>query len=108
MAPALGKSASIDGADPFTFELRHVYPNPFNASTTISFTIPADAVTSLAIYSITGQKICELVSEQLGAGSHTVRWDGMDSAGRLVSSGVYFARLNAGSFSAVQSMAFVK
>jgi ligand-binding sensor domain-containing protein len=69
------------------------YPNPFNPSTTISFTLPETGRASMAIYNISGQKIRELVSSILSAGKHNVVWDGCDQNGNSVSSGVYISRL---------------
>ncbi len=70
-----------------------IHPNPFNPSTAISFTLPVSGRMSLSIYSITGQKVRELISAPLPAGAHTVRWDGKDSSGKPVSSGVYLSQL---------------
>jgi hypothetical protein len=64
------------------------YPNPFNVSTVISYQLSCDCYVELTIYSITGQKIFTLVSEQQQAGNHKFEYDGGDSA-----SGVYFYRL---------------
>ena len=71
------------------------HPNPFNPSTAIIFSLPSPGRATLAVYSITGQKIRELVSEQLSAEKHTVVWDGKDFGGQAVASGVYFSRLEA-------------
>ncbi len=70
-------------------------PNPFNPSTTISFSITAkDAKDSkIDIYNSKGQKVKQLVSDQLSAGQHTVVWNGDDDNGKPVSSGVYLYRL---------------
>jgi flagellar hook assembly protein FlgD len=83
-------------------------PNPFNPSTTLSFTFPASGKASLVIYDITGRKVRELVSGQVSAGVRTVRWDGRDDSGIPVSSGVYFARLTMGKNAAVGKMLLVK
>jgi len=70
------------------------YPNPFNPTTTISFSIIEDSNIELSIYNIKGQKVKQLVSDQLSAGQHSVVWDGDDESGKLVSSGVYLYKLN--------------
>jgi len=72
------------------------YPNPFNASTTISFALPATGFTQLVIYNITGQKLRELLSETMTAGFHNVIWDGRDDGGNILSSGIYLSRLSNG------------
>ncbi len=81
---------------PSTFSILSVHPNPFNPSTTISYTLPVSKKTRIAIYDITGRKVRTLVSGVLPAGSHSVMWDGMDDRGMTVSSGVYLPRLEYG------------
>ena len=69
------------------------YPNPFNLTTRITFTLPSSGFTTLFIYSIIGQKVCELVSETMMPGTHSVIWDGKDTYGNPVSSGIYISKL---------------
>jgi hypothetical protein len=71
-------------------------PNPFNPSTAFSFTLSGEAAVELALYDIKGRRVRDLVSEVRAAGRHTVQWNGRDDQGRLLASGVYFARLLAG------------
>ncbi len=95
---------------PETFSLIQNYPNPFNPTTTISFSVKqnSDFVT-LEIYNIKGQKVKQLVSDQLSAGQHTVVWDGKDKNGKSVTSGIYFYRLKAGKdFSKTKRMMLLK
>ena len=70
-------------------------PNPFAPETQIAFDLPDAGQVGLAIYSPDGRLVRELLSEQRGAGRHTVTWDGRDDAGRKVASGTYFYRLRA-------------
>ncbi len=86
----------------------NVYPNPFNPSTTISYDLPSDALISIVIYDATGQVVRQLVNEQRFAGRYQVRWDAKDNLGRSVGSGVYIAKVEAGSFSASQKMLLLK
>lgn len=84
---------------------RLVSPNPFSASTTISFRLPAAVTVSLAIYDVRGRFVRTLVrSERLAAGSHRTEWDGRGQDGRPVAAGVYFARLEAGDASRVDKL----
>jgi len=93
---------------PHLFLLKPPYPNPFNASTTISFTLPASGFTQLVIYNIAGQKVRELIAETMTAGIHNVMWDGRDDGGNLLSSGVYISRLSTGKLVTHNRMLFMK
>jgi len=76
-------------------QLHQNYPNPFNPTTTISFlTAEGTENAELVIYNIKGQKVKQLVSEQLSAGQYSVVWDGRDSNDKRVGSGIYFYKLN--------------
>jgi len=70
------------------------YPNPFNPTTTISFSVlQTSSFVTLGIYNLKGQKVKTLINETLAAGEHSVVWDGRDENNKSVSSGVYFYRL---------------
>ncbi len=72
-------------------------PNPFNPSTTISFYLPQECVVGLEVYDIAGRLVARLIAgERRGSGTHQVEWNGRDSRGAAVSSGIYFYRLSAG------------
>ena len=71
------------------------FPNPFNPSTTISFTLPVAGRIDLSVYSITGQKVRTLLIGPMTAGTHSVVWDGRDDSGNTMSSGVYLTHLRA-------------
>ncbi len=73
------------------------HPNPFNPSTTISYNIIESGKVDLSIYNIKGQKVKQLIDEELPAGQHFVIWDGTNDAGKPVASGVYYYQLKAGS-----------
>ena len=76
------------------FELMQNYPNPFNPSTSIRFTLQKAGSISLAIYSVDGRLIQILTSAFFGQGDHTVQWNGENSAGQKVSSGIYVYQLS--------------
>lgn len=78
---------------PTEYRLEPNYPNPFNPATTISFTLQEKAFVSLRIYDALGREAAVLVDEELPAGRYSRRWDG-----RGLTSGIYFCRLQAGSF----------
>jgi hypothetical protein len=93
---------------PNEFALAQNYPNPFNPSTTISFSLPAPGQVSLEVFNVLGQKVRTLVDGDMTAGVHTVEWDGKNSAGAGVSSGVYFYRIAADNFSDTKKMMMLK
>ncbi len=78
---------------PHIFELEQNYPNPFNPSTTIAFSLPRSAPTSLVIYNLHGQAVRTLINQFMNCGRHIVIWDGRDDKGQPVASGIYFYTL---------------
>lgn len=93
---------------PMTPAIESVYPNPFNASAEIEFRVSAPGMVWLAVFNAAGQRVRSLVEERLPAGGHRIRWDGKDSFGRSVPSGMYIARLVSGSRTAAVRMTLVK
>jgi hypothetical protein len=93
-----------DALAPGAFILAQNFPNPFNPSTVIAFTLPRPAPMRLEVYDAAGRRIRTLASEHMSAGPRSVVWDGRDNAGRLVASGVYFCRLSAGDLRATKKM----
>ena len=90
------------------YELSQNYPNPFNPETRINYAILENSVVTIEIFNITGQLIRTLINEYKAKGNYSVIWDGRDNAGRLVSSGIYLYRLQAGSFIQTRKMIFMK
>jgi len=88
---------------PSPFSINSVYPNPFNPSTTISFSIPKQDNVTLSVYDITGQKVATLVDKNMNAGSHSVKFDGTG-----LGSGVYLYRLESGGFEKMGKMLLMK
>ena len=83
-------------------------PNPFNPSTTIRYTLEEASNVRLTIYNVLGQPVRVLVNSGQGQGVYSVQWDGRDSFGREVTSGVYLYRLEAGANVSIQKMILVK
>ncbi len=87
-------------------------PNPFNPSTTIPFEVPGSAgalvPTTLEIYDLSGRRVRVLVAGPLAPGRHELTWDGRDTQGGTVSSGVYFAKLKVAGESRTVKMTLVK
>jgi len=69
-----------DAPAPLDFRLSRNYPNPFNPTTTISFSIGKTSDVSLAVYDIAGRKVATLVRDRLPAGLHAVTWEARDAA----------------------------
>jgi hypothetical protein len=88
---------------PTQFSLSQNYPNPMNPSTTISFSLPSQSFVSLKIYDVLGREVATIVSEELPAGTYSRQWN----AGKM-SSGVYFYRLQAGSFTQTKRLVLLK
>lgn len=86
-----------------SFELHQNYPNPFNPTTTISFSLPQSANVSLQVFDVTGRRVATLVDENRPQGTYNEVFDASS-----LSSGLYFYRLTAGSFSSVEKMVLIK
>jgi Secretion system C-terminal sorting domain len=85
------------------YSLYQNYPNPFNPVTTISFSIQTRSFTSLKIFDITGKEVATIVSEELPAGTYSRQWDATK-----MSSGVYFYRLQTGSYRSTKKLIVLK
>ena len=95
---------SVSFASPLIFSLSPAYPNPFNSTTNIPFTVVDNQrAIFLDIYDITGKQVARLVDEKFPVGNHTVQWnaDGF-------SSGVYFLKMDVGSLSQIQKLMFLE
>jgi predicted secreted protein len=88
---------------PGSFALEQNYPNPFNPTTTINYSLPKAANAQLIVYNLLGQRVATLVNEQQAAGNHVVQFDAKNLA-----TGVYFYRLEAGSYVACKKMLLLK
>ena len=85
-------------------ELQQSFPNPFNSSTAIRFTIGKRASAELSVYNAAGQQVATLVMGELPAGRHAVRWDGRDAGGRALGSGLYLYRLRVDGWEATRKL----
>lgn len=85
------------------YELSQNYPNPFNPSTKIDFSILVDGWVSVKVYNLLGQEVATIVNQQLQAGKHIATFNGSS-----LSSGVYFYKLEAGSFTSIKKMMLLK
>lgn len=76
---------------PSVTRLMGAYPNPFNPSTSIKFTLEHSQNVNLSVYDLSGRLVAELANETFSAGEHSIRWQGRDTSGRAVASGTYLA-----------------
>jgi hypothetical protein len=93
---------------PLSFELHQNFPNPFNPTTSISFSLSEGGQVALEIFNVLGQKVKSLYSGQLPAATHTIEWDATDDRSRKVASGVYFYRLTTEGHSHTRKMVLLK
>ncbi len=97
------------------FQIKN-YPNPFNPTTIISFSLQNISNVELSIYNIKGQRVKTIVNEKLEQGLHKIIWDGTNSNGKAVNSGIYFYKLclhpdssgKAGNFQKVKKMILLR
>jgi hypothetical protein len=109
LSPQLATGASEPkGELPKTYALMQNYPNPFNPETQIRYQIPQSQRVTLKVYNLLGEEVATLVDGIQNAGEHMVRWNGRSASGTAVASGVYFCRMQAGSFSDVRKLALLK
>jgi len=100
---AITSVQNITHASPTTFNLEQNYPNPFNPFTNISFSLPSKSLVSLKVFDLLGREVTTIISEILPAGNYTRQWNAIN-----MSSGVYFYRLHAGSFSETRKLVLLR
>jgi len=93
---------------PAAFALHQNVPNPFNPTTMIRFDLPARSYVRLAVYNVKGQLVRVLLDGEIDAGCREIRWNGRDSMGRSVASGIYFYRLDTTAFSESRKMILLR
>jgi hypothetical protein len=84
------------------------YPNPFNPTTTIAFSLASPSFVSLEVFNVKGEKVRTLVNGTLEASDHNVTWNGNDDSGKPVASGVYFYKMKADNFMQTKKMILMK
>ena len=93
---------------PKEFSLCHNYPNPFNPSTTIPFTMSETGLAVITIYDVSGREIRQILNERVRSGLHSAVWDGKKYNGVPVSSGVYYYGLKTRKFKSFKKMILIK
>jgi hypothetical protein len=100
---AVTSNKDEDVSTPVKYGLQQNYPNPFNPTTNINFTIPEQQLVQLRVYNVIGQEVATLVNDVMNSGNYSVAFNAAD-----FSSGVYFYKLQTGSFSEVKKMMLAK
>ncbi len=95
-------------AVPDQFALHQNYPNPFNPLTTIEYDLPEDGNVNLIIYDILGRQVIQLTDKFQEAGYKSIRWNGRNNSGQLVSAGMYFYAIETNDHSAIRKMILLK
>lgn len=90
------------------FALGRNFPNPFNSSTAVVYTLPEATHVKLVVYDLLGRVVKVLVNGVQDAGRHRAVWDGRDGSGRPVASGLYLIRMEAGTFRKVRGAVLVR
>jgi hypothetical protein len=93
----------VEVSTPFTYNLSQNYPNPFNPGTTISYQLKNDGLVTIKVYDQLGEEVATLLNEEKSAGSYQIEFNASSLA-----SGVYYYRINAGSFVDTKKMILVK
>ncbi|MBN1349598.1 FG-GAP repeat protein [candidate division KSB1 bacterium] len=88
-----GDLNAVNSAVPGACTLFQNYPNPFNSTTTIRFELPFEANVRLKIFNVKGEIVRDALENQMEAGSHSIAWDGRNTSGLQVVSGIYYYRL---------------
>jgi hypothetical protein len=93
---------------PFAVRLLAPYPNPFNPSTAVGFTVNTRQRVRLTVYDAEGRRVARLADRDFGAGYHAVRWNGRNDGDRPVSSGVYFVRMEARTYRTTKRLVLMR
>ena len=89
-------------------KLYNNFPNPFNPSTVINYNIAKQGMVTLRIYSVTGELIKELVNQEVKPGKYSILWDGSNSSGKKMSSGIYFYKLQTTDYQKIGKAILIK
>jgi hypothetical protein len=84
------------------------YPNPFNPTTNINFSLKENEHVTIEVYNLKGEKVTTVINADVDAGNHTITWNGLDSNNKNVSSGVYFYKMKAGRYTSTKKMILMK
>jgi len=98
----------INAVVPISFRLCQNFPNPFNPTTTIQYSLPQQSHVKLSIYNVLGDEIATLVNEEQHIGDYSFHWNSTDKNNKRLASGIYVYRLQAGGYIAQNKMILMK
>jgi flagellar hook assembly protein FlgD len=93
---------------PAKLTLYQNFPNPFNPTTNIAFSVPEASMVSIKVYNIKGQLVRNLLDEYTSAGTHTIQWHGDNDLGRAIGSGIYFIKISDETSSVIRKAVLLK
>ncbi len=99
--------AEVDAPE-YKTELGQNFPNPFNPETIIPFSLKKPSFVTIDIYNVRGQRVKRLVQGDYSEGQHQIVWNSLNEAGKPVSSGIYFSKMNAGGVQNIRKMLLLK
>ena len=100
---------AIDGINaPQQYTLHQNFPNPFNPTTTLRYDLPNEGNISIVVFDVVGRQVAELINEEQPAGSYQVVWNGRNSAGVALPTGLYFAKMITSDYSNTIKMVLMK
>ncbi|NOY60090.1 MAG: T9SS type A sorting domain-containing protein [Calditrichaeota bacterium] len=114
MLPLIGEGVYPAGVksdpenQPLKYDLEQNFPNPFNASTQIAYTLPNETDTYIAIFNSNGQLVREFRFDNQSAGRHTFTWDGNDTTGKTLASGIYVVQMRADDYKNTKKVVLLK
>ena len=101
-------SLESENSIPENFALHQNFPNPFNPTTSIEYDLPEFSIVNISIFDLMGRKVMSLINLKQPAGYQSIRWDGTNSFGEIVSTGMYIYTIQAGDFRQAKKMVLVK
>ena len=96
-------TVEVEVVPPKVFSLEQNYPNPFNPTTIIKYSVPVNGFVNLGIFNVLGEKVADLINKEVEAGTYEINFNASN-----LSSGVYFYKLEAGSFTSIKKMMLIK
>ena len=107
-SPPCNPLKTIGGTLPQQFKVQENYPNPFNPTTRIRYSISNAIDTKIVIFNVNGQTVKILLSKRQQPGYYDIKWDGRDEKGHDLPTGVYFIKFAAGTYIETQKVVLLK